>query len=119
MPGAQVRLEFGVKLGYTFGEVDVRGLKLAEDVRPVSDLKAHGGELLKQVVDTGRPIVLSRHGRAVAVLVSVADFDEYQAFAEQRSVRRAVEEAERDVEAGRVVPHDGVKKRLDEWANGD
>ena len=94
----------------------MRALKLSEDVRPVSDLKAHGGELLRQVVDTGRPVILSRHGRAVAVLLSVDDYDEFQAFAAQRSVQRAVEEAERNVAEGRVVPHDDVLKLLDQWS---
>lgn len=95
----------------------MRALKLSQDVRPVSDLKARGGELLRQVADTGRPVILSRHGRAVAVLVSVDDYDDFQAFAEQRSVQRAVAEAERDATEGRVVAHDDVLKLLDQWSD--
>lgn len=62
---------------------------------------------------------LSRHGRPVAVLLPVADFDEYQAFLEQRSVQRAVEDAERDVASGRSVPHDEVLRLLDRWSDGE
>lgn len=97
----------------------MRALKLTQDMRPVSDLKAHGGELIKQIGDTGRPVILSRHGRPVAVLLPVDDFDDYQAFIEQRSVQRAVEEGERDVAAGRTVPHEDVLKLLERWSDGE
>ena len=43
----------------------MNAIRLSQDIRPVTDLKAHGAELVRQVTVEGRPVVLSRHGRAV------------------------------------------------------
>ena len=55
----------------------------------------------------------------MAVLLPVGDFDDYQAFIEQRSVQHAVEAGERDVAAGRTVPHEDVMKLLERWSGGE
>jgi prevent-host-death family protein len=42
-----------------------------DDVKPVTDLKVHASAVVDQVVCTGRPMVITRRGRGVAVLVDV------------------------------------------------
>lgn len=93
-------------------EVNIPALKLREDFRPVTDLKTHGAAIVRQVADTGRPVVLSRHGRPVAILLSV---DEYEDLCEQTNIaalRTALAEAEADVAAGRTIPHEEMKKKF-------
>ena len=97
----------------------MRGLKLSEDVRPITDLKAHGGEIVRQVSETGRPVVLSRHGRAVAVVLSVGEYEALQDSADRGELQRAVHDAERDVDAGRTIPHGEVMALLARWSSGD
>jgi prevent-host-death family protein len=92
-------------------------LKLSEDIRPVSDLKSHGAEIVRQVVD-GRPVVLSRHGRAVAVVLSVDDFEEMQEAAERSALLKALAVGVEDIKSGRTVPHEDVMRKLESWADG-
>ncbi len=86
-------------------------LRLAQDIRPVTDLKAHGAEIVRQV-EEGRPVVLSRHGRAVAVMLSASAYDELMAQTDTAALRRAVSEAEAELEGGGSLAHDEVRSRL-------
>lgn len=65
-------------------------------------------QVVKQAEETGRPIVITRHGRGVAVLVSVETYDEFQALAPRAELQRAVADAERDIVEGHTLSHDEV-----------
>ncbi len=77
-------------------------LRIAEDIVPVTELKAHAGDWLKIVSERDIPLVVTQHGRPAAVLLSPRAYDELIARAE---LVEAVEEGLRDVEAGRTIPH--------------
>jgi prevent-host-death family protein len=89
----------------------MRAIKVAEDVKPLSDLKTRAGDIVRQAEETGRPVIITRHGRGVAVVLSVAAYDEFQALAARVRLQRAIAEAERDVAEGRTVPHEEVVAR--------
>lgn len=91
----------------------MRALKLSEDIRPVTDLKSSGAEIIRHV-EGGRTVVLSRHGRAVAVVLSVEEYEGLQDAADQLTLRRAVEEAEADIAQGRTLPHHAIRQK---WAS--
>ncbi|MBW1880995.1 MAG: type II toxin-antitoxin system Phd/YefM family antitoxin [Deltaproteobacteria bacterium] len=92
----------------------MKPLKLTEDLRPLSDLKSRPGEVVRQVQDTGRPVVITRHGRGVAVLISLEEFEEYRALMARRELQRELDEAIEDVAAGRTIPHSVVVKRWED-----
>jgi prevent-host-death family protein len=93
--------------------------KLSEDLRPMSALKSQGAEIVRHVTETRRPVVLTKHGRGVAVVVSLEAYEELQEAAELAALRAAIAEGMRDVEAGRVVGHEEAKQRLRQWAEGE
>src|SRR5687768_3318470 len=93
-------------------------LRLSQDIRPVTDLKAHGAEIVRQVGETHRPVVLSRHGRAVAVVRYVEEYGGLQDAAGRAELQAAVEEAEGEIAGGRSIPGDVVKRQLKTWADG-
>lgn len=86
-------------------------LKLSEDLRPLTDLKVEAGDIVGQVEKTGRPVILTRHGRGVAVILSLAAFEELEARLESAELRRALAEGEDDVRAGRLVSHEDIVKK--------
>jgi len=88
----------------------MRALKRSEDIRPVTDLKSHGADIIRQV-ENGRAVVLSKHGRAVAVVVSVEEYEDLQESADRYALQRAVEQAETELDAGQGVPHAVMKKK--------
>ena len=93
-------------------------VKVSQDLRPVSELKTRTAEVLRQATETGRPLVLTRHGRGVAVLLSVEVFEELEAAARRADLQTAVEVAEADIAAGRHIGHPEVRARLEQRARG-
>lgn len=93
-------------------------VKLSEDLLPVSDLSLHASKVVHQAQETGRPVVLTEDGRGVAVVLSLEAFEELQGFAGRLTLQHAVEEAEKDIAAGRWVENDEVLTKLERWAGG-
>ena len=84
-------------------------VKFSHDVVPLTDLKAHPGRLVKHVVESRRPVLLTRRGRGVAVVQSVT---EYESAQEERAFMRAVVEGLCDLEQGPEISLGEVKNRL-------
>ena len=93
-------------------------LKLTEDLVPLSELKSRAADVVRQAKETGRPVVLTRHGRGVAVVLSIEAFDELAEAARRRQLQRAVEEGEKDIAEGREARHEEVVNLLSRWAGG-
>ena len=94
-------------------------IKFSQDIRPVTDLKSHGADLVQQVTEEGRPVVLSKHGRAVAVLLSVEEYEGLQDQLARAEVRRAVADAEGEIDAGHGLAHAVVVRRLQKMTDSD
>lgn len=75
-------------------------VKFSEDVVPLGDMKVNPGKVVRRVDETGRPVLLTSHGRGVAVVQAL---DEYEAVQEERDFMRAVVAGLADIEAGRVT----------------
>lgn len=84
-------------------------VKFSEDVVPLGEMKINPGKVVRRVDETGRPVLLTSHGRGVAV---VQGLDEFEAAQEERDFMRAVVAGLADIEAGRVVPLDEVVRSL-------
>ena len=84
-------------------------IKFSEDIVPLTDLKANPGQVVRQVAESGRPVLLTSRGRGVAVVQSVAAFE---AAEETRAFMRAVVEGLSDLEEGRELSLPEVKARL-------
>lgn len=84
-------------------------IKFSEDVVPLTDLKKNPARVVEHVARVRRPVLLTRRGRPVAVVQSVADYEEGE---EQRAFMRAVVEGLADLEAGRELSLDAARARL-------
>jgi len=84
-------------------------IKFSEDIIPLSDLKVNPGRVVKRVADTGRPALLTRRGRGVAV---VQGLDEFEAGEEERAFMRAVVRGLMDLEEGRELSLAEARHRL-------
>ena len=90
----------------------MKALKLSRDIKPLSEIKARAGDVVRQVQETGQPVVVTRHGRGVAVLMSVERYERLQELERRAELAAAIREGERDVAAGRVVSHDAAVERM-------
>ena len=71
----------------------------SEDIRSVTDLKRHTRDILDQLHDTGRPIILTVNGRADSVLM---DVHVYEKHIQAGNLARLLAPAEQDAEHGRI-----------------
>lgn len=94
-------------------------LKPSQDLRPISDLKTQTSQLIRQVQETGRPVVLTDEGRGVAVVLSLETFEDLERSAARLELQRAVDEAERDLAQGKWVEHAEIEGRLKRWSAGE
>lgn len=86
-------------------------LKLDEDIRPLSEFRAGVAGFVRHVSETRRPLLLTQHGRGVAVLVDVREFE---AMRERLALLEDITAAEADVAAGRLTDQDEAGARIRE-----
>jgi len=84
-------------------------VKFSQDVVPLGDMKVNPGKIVRRIDETGRPVLLTSHGRGVAVIQAL---DEYEAAQEERDFMRAVVTGLADIEAGRVTSLEDVVSSL-------
>ncbi|MDE0420258.1 MAG: type II toxin-antitoxin system Phd/YefM family antitoxin [Gammaproteobacteria bacterium] len=83
--------------------------RFSEEVVPLTDLGTNPGWIVRHTAETGRPVLLTRRGRGVAVVQSVA---EYESAAEESAFMRAVISGLADIVAGREVSLREAKTHL-------
>jgi len=86
-------------------------VKPTEDIQPLTAFRANVASFVDQVRETGRPLVLTQHGKSAAVLMSPPV---YEALVEELETLRDILTAERELAAGKGIPHDVVVKTLRE-----
>ena len=84
-------------------------IRFSQDVVPLTDLKINPGRVVKHAAESHRPVLLTRRGRGIAVMQSVAD---YEAAEEERAFMRTVVEGLADLERGQEVSLLEAKARL-------
>jgi prevent-host-death family protein len=76
--------------------------RLAQDIQPLADFRAHIATVVRRVRRTRRPVVLTQHGRGAAVLVDVREYD---ALLERIELLEDVQRSEKQLARGRGVSH--------------
>ena len=84
-------------------------LNLAKDIRPISYVKSHTAEMIKQVGEQGNPIVITKNGEAKAVLL---DIDSYQKIVDAINMMKIISIGQNDVKNGRVITDDELDKKV-------
>jgi len=87
----------------------MRRLKVNEDIRPLSEFRSGVATFLKQVHDTKRPLVITQHGKGVAVLLDVG---EYEAMQEKIELFEDLEVSIAQIDSGNGISHDDAKEKV-------
>lgn len=80
-------------------------MKFSEQIKPISYLKAHAAEIIRELGQGGEPLVITQNGEAKAVLQDVASYEQTQ---ETLALLQILALGNRQIEAGEVVPADEV-----------
>ena len=86
-------------------------LKVAEDIVPIADFKAHASDHVRRVREQHRTMVITQNGKPAAVLVSPEAYDELM---HQGRFLAAVHRGLADAEAGRLISDEELGKEIDE-----
>jgi len=86
-------------------------IRPSTDVRAVTEFRAHASEVLRQVHSTKRPLILTQNGRSSAVLL---DVDVYEDLLDQLAFMKSVQTGLAQADAGQVIAHEEVERRLRE-----
>jgi prevent-host-death family protein len=78
-------------------------LKHSDRVRSLSDLEERAHSLVERVLSTRRPVLLTRHGEYVAVLV---ELEEYKKLLERAAFAEAIQMGTRATEKEDLQPHE-------------
>jgi prevent-host-death family protein len=84
-------------------------MKIDRDTAPVSEFRAHTAELIEQVRNSGRPLVLTEHGQSAAVLLDVVA---YERMIEEIDLLTDVRTAVAQLEAGQGVSNEDAQAEL-------
>ena len=78
---------------------------LQNSVKPISYVKAHAAEIIRDVAETRTPIIITQNGEAKAVLQDIASYEEIQ---ESLALLKILAMSQQDVKEGRVDPAEKV-----------
>ena len=84
---------------------------LPKDIRPISYIKAHTAEMVKQVEENRNPIVITQNGEAKAVLL---DVESYQSLIDAVTLLKVISIGENDFRNGAVVTQDELDGRIED-----
>lgn len=75
-------------------------MQLTNQIQPVSYLKAHAAEIMRNMARDQKPMVITQNGKATAVLQDLATFEQTQ---ETMALLKILALGTAQVEAGRVT----------------
>ena len=81
-------------------------LKIDQDIKPLSEVRTSIANYIKQVRDTKRPVIITQHGKGVAVLL---DASEYENMQEKLELLTDVQTSLSQLSRGQGIGHDKAK----------
>ncbi len=94
----------------------MKPISIQDDIVPIGEFKTHASRIVRGMRETGRPVVITQHGRPTGVLISPEDFDR---FTERERFVAAVEQGLAESKAGMGLESPGdLNDLLDEKFGG-
>ena len=88
-------------------------MKLSESVKPISYIKSHASEVIREIVENHGTMVITLNGEAKAVL---QDIREYEKTQESLSMLKMLAQSRKSLEEGKVRPASeafaGVREKI-------
>jgi len=84
-------------------------LRIDQDIIPLSEVRTGIANFIKQVHDTKRPVIITQHGKGVAVLL---DAHEYEAMQEKLELLTDVQISLNQLENGQGINHEDAKEKV-------
>jgi len=80
-------------------------MNITKDIKPITYLKTRAADLLRQINETRRPVVITQNGEPRAVL---QDPQSYENMRNAIGILKLVSQGEGDIKAGKSKPQEEV-----------
>lgn len=84
-------------------------IKIDQDIRSLSEVRNSMANFIKQVHDTKRPVIITQHGKGVAVLLGA---NEFEAMQEKIELLSDIQTSLNQMEKGAGISHEDAKEKL-------
>ena len=90
-------------------------MRIAKDIRTVTDMKTRAAELLNQVNEDKRPVIITQEGRPRAVMM---DVESYEDLRNAVGILKLLAQGEEDIRKGRWTEQSVMFDRLERTLEG-
>jgi len=85
-------------------------MNISRDIKPVTYLKAKAADLLKQINETRRPVIITQNGEPRAVL---QDPKSYENMRNAMGILKLISQGEGDIRSGRIKSQEKVFRDME------
>ena len=85
-------------------------MNITNEIKPVTYLKSHAANLLKQINETHRPVIITQNGEPKAVL---QDPESYENMRNAIGILKLISQGEEDIKSGSVKSQEAVFSDLE------
>lgn len=85
-------------------------MNISSDIKPISFLKSHAADILKQINDTHRPVVITQNGEPRAVLQDPKSYDNMR---KAIGLLKLISLGEEDIKQGKTKSQEHVFKDIE------
>jgi len=86
-------------------------MNIQKDIRPVTYLKTRAADLLKQINDTRRPVIITQNGEPKAVLQDPKSFEDMRKVI---GILKLISQGEEDIKKGNAKTQEEVFSNIEE-----
>ncbi|MBI1746718.1 MAG: type II toxin-antitoxin system Phd/YefM family antitoxin [Acidobacteria bacterium] len=84
-------------------------MKLSSQIKPISYLKAHAAEIVRNLGEQREPLIITQNGEVKVVMQDIKSYEQTQ---EMLALLKILAVGTRQIEEGNVQPAEDVIKRL-------
>jgi prevent-host-death family protein len=88
-------------------------MKFSTQVKPISYLKSHAAEIIKNISESREPMLITQNGEAKLVVMDVRSYEEHE---ETMALLKMLALGNREIEQGHFRPADEVFADIDKEA---
>ena len=85
-------------------------MNIKTDIRPVTYLKSRAADLLKQINETRRPVIITQNGEPKAVLQDPKSFEDMR---KAIGILKLISQGEEDIKKGKVKTQEEVFNNIE------
>lgn len=86
-------------------------MNIQTDIKPVTYLKSRAADLLKQINETHRPVIITQNGEPRAVLQDPKSFEDMR---KAIGILKLISQGEEDIKKGKAKTQEGVFINIEE-----